>query len=561
MKITISEYLLRRLKERDVNVLFGIPGDYVLPFFNNLLDGNHGVRHIGTCNELNAAYCADGYAKLSGFGAATVTFGPGSLNTTNAVAGAYADDTPILIIAGSPAIQVMRTPSHRLLHHVVGTNFTANIQIFSPITCISKQLMHIDTAPLEIDEVIRTCYQTKKPAYLEIPYDLQTALVDPPAAPIDLMLFQSSEQELAAAVENTLELINNASSRAVITGHLLRRENCITEGIEIIENIGATVATTFCGKLPDFEEHPHSVGVYTGAMSQTFTKEKIEGADLLINFGRTNNEFDTGIFTTKTGKEQDVIHVHHDHVIINDQYFPNVYLRDFIPALAEESRAITPLPVSIPFDTKRFAFQRSEAFVPTGNDLTIDRLYVQLANFLREGDIVFGDTGGYINSSQTEFPANSEVFGCGNWASIGSGFGMFVGGTQASQARSRRRICITGDGGFQMTAQELSTLIREKTDSIIIVLDNAGYGAERAIYPDKYRSYNDIQVWNYELLPEAFGGTKGVDCMSYVARTEKELADAFSKLTTPKGVHLIRIHLAPNDSATFNLKFSQSLRH
>lgn len=561
MKITVSDYVFYRLKELHVDTVFGIPGDYVLPFFDRLLDGDHGIKHVGTCNELNAAYCADGYAKLHGFGVAAVTFGPGSLNATNAVAGAYADDTPILLIAGAPVVEVMRTPTQRLLHHVIGTNFLANIEVFTPITCVAKQILQIETATSDIDDVIRKILQTKKPAYLEIPYDMQLALVDAPTQPLDLLLFQSSQQNLAAAVEKTVELIQNSSSRSVITGHLLQRENLTNTVKGFIEDISATVATTFCGKIPDFEGHHNSVGIYMGAMCQKFTRETIESSDVLITLGRTNNEFDTGIFTTKSDSEQNVIHALHDHVIINNQRFDNVYLREFVPTLASECSNISAAPVVIPEGARTFAFQRSDKFSPTDTNLTIDRLFIQFVNFLKQGDIVYGDTGGYINCSQGEFPSGVLLFGCGNWGSLGSGFGMFVGGTQAPQAHAKRCICITGDGAFQMTAQELSTLIKEKVNAIVFILDNAGYGAERAIYPGKYRSYNDIQVWNYEQLSEAFGGQVGVTCEHYVVRTEQEMDNVFGQLDGPKGLHLVRIHLEPNDSASFNIEFSKALRH
>lgn len=561
MKITLSDYILYRLKELHVETVFGIPGDYVLPFFDRLLDGDHGVQHIGTCNELNAAYCADGYAKLHGFGAAAVTFGPGSLNATNAVAGAYADDTPFLLIAGAPAVDVLCTPTQKLLHHVIDTNFNANIEVFTPITCVAKQLRQLETATSEVDSVIKKVFQTKKPAYLEIPYNLQLALVDAPIQALDLQLFQSSQSNLIAAVERTLELIRDSSSRSVIAGHLLVREKLVPVTTGFIEAIGATVATTFCGKIPDFEGHPNNVGIYMGKMCQTYTQETVEQADLLINFGRTYNEFDTGIFTAQSESNKHVIHALHDHVLIDDHRYDNVFLREFIPTLASECSLMEAATVAIPDDIRRFAFEQKDAFLPTDAALTIDRLFIQLINFFKKGDIVYGDTGGYINCSQGEFPAGVALFGCGNWGSLGSGFGMFVGGTLSPHAHARRCICITGDGAFQMTAQELSTLIRNKANAVVMILDNAGYGAERAIYPGKYRSYNDIQVWNYEQLGTAFGGTNGTNCQYHIAQTEKEMDTILKKLEAPKGVHIVRIHLEPNDSASFNLKFSEALRH
>jgi len=124
-QITPSNYLFLRLKELGCEQLFGIPGDDVLPFFDELIDGDHGVEHILVCNELNGAYTADGYAKMAGYGTMGVTFGVGSLSTANAVGGAWADDTPMLVIAGGPTVEVLTTPTHKRYHHVVGTDMDA----------------------------------------------------------------------------------------------------------------------------------------------------------------------------------------------------------------------------------------------------------------------------------------------------------------------------------------------------------------------------------------------------------------------------------------------------
>src|SRR5674476_103468 len=115
-EITVGEYLLSRLKEIGVDHIFGVPGDFVLGFFTQILKSD--VKYIGTCNELNAAYAADGYARIRGIGAFSSTFGVGELSAINGVAGAFAERVPMVVITGSPATKYFRT--RPLLHHTLG---------------------------------------------------------------------------------------------------------------------------------------------------------------------------------------------------------------------------------------------------------------------------------------------------------------------------------------------------------------------------------------------------------------------------------------------------------
>ncbi|MCG9658796.1 thiamine pyrophosphate-dependent enzyme [Vibrio mediterranei] len=559
-QVTLSTYVLTRLKELNTNHIFGIPGDYVLPFFDEILDGDHGVKHIMPRNELNGTYAADGYAKQNGFGAMAVTFGVGSLSCTNAVAGAYADDTPIVVISGTPTVDVLNTPTERRYHHVIENDFNTNIKVFEHITVASHRVEKIETATFEIDNMLRKAMQYKKPIYLEIPYDLQTMLVDVPSKPLDLMLNQSSNANLNEALEVVYKILHNSKTRSVVTGHLIQREGLVKQGVELVDQLNAAVATTFTCKMGDFEEHPNSIGIYMGEVSEDYTKEMVDGADVSIGLGVTFNEFDTGVFSTQMGKNQNVIWLRKDYVEVNGKRYDQVYLREFLPALLGAVKDIQPGEIALQ-NRRKFAFEHADRFEPTGDALTIDRLFVQFSNYLEKGDMLYGDTGGFINSSQAEFPADVIMHGCGNWGSLGAGFGMYVGANFANEANNRRSISIQGEGAFTMSAQDLATLIEHKKDLALFILDNAGYGAERAIHPGKERSYNDIAVWKYEKLGEALGGTEGEDVHSFVAHTEKDMAEIFAHLKEPKGINIVRIMLDPNDSATFNLRFSQLLQH
>jgi indolepyruvate decarboxylase len=166
-EFTIAEYLLIRLKEIGVDHLFGVPGDFVLGFFNQVLKSD--LQYVGTCNELNAAYAADGYARIRGIGAFASTYGVGELSAVNGVAGAFAERVPVVVITGSPAMANFRT--RPLLHHTLG-DYQIPLRIYENITAASTQLVSADTAPAEIDRVLSACLSHQQPVYISLPSDV-----------------------------------------------------------------------------------------------------------------------------------------------------------------------------------------------------------------------------------------------------------------------------------------------------------------------------------------------------------------------------------------------------
>ena len=530
-----------------------------------MIDNDNGITHVGSKNELNATYSADGYSKLAGFGAAAVTFGVGSLSTVNALAGAYSDDTPVILICGAPTRQVMNENGAKLLHHTIKHEFDTSMNVMKEVTIKTLRLENLETAGSEIDELLMTAYNSKKPVYLEIPYDMQKAQIDAPKRKLNLEKKLSNEKALKEAVSESISLIEKANSISSVAGSLLQRNKSVDDGVKLVERLGSSAATIFTAKVTDLEDHPNAVGVYQGAMSEDYTKNMIEQTDLVIGLGFCYDEFDTGIFTAKAGEgEQNSIFIMNERVNINGNYHQDVYLKEFIPELLKEldRKNIKPKDLKIDKDASKFYFERNDNFKPTDEKLTIDRMFVQFGNFMNSGDTLFGDTGGWINGSQVNLKKNIDAYGCGNWGSLGAGFGMGAGAAfYPHKDENSKHVCITGDGAFFMSAQELSTVIEHDKNMVLIVLDNSGYGAERQIYPGKERSYNDFNAWNYEKLGEAFGGKEGENVNGYVAKTEAELDKIFKEVQDNKGVSIVRVMLDPWDTASFNVKFSEALRH
>ena len=165
--VSVAEYLLIRLKQMGIDHLFGVPGDFVLGFLNEVLESE--VHYIGTCNELNAAYAADGYARLKGAGAYVTTYAVGELSALNGLAGAFAERVPVVAITGAPSTIYFR--SRALLHHTLG-DYRIPLQMYSRVTAAAALLESGESAPADIDRVLAACLAQQRPVYLCLPSDV-----------------------------------------------------------------------------------------------------------------------------------------------------------------------------------------------------------------------------------------------------------------------------------------------------------------------------------------------------------------------------------------------------
>ena len=215
---TVSRYILQRLKQAGVDHLFGVPGDYVLDFLDEVLASP--VRWVGTCNELNAGYAADGYARLKGLGGAAVTYGGGGLSILNAVAGAFAEQVPVIVVSGAPPAR--RREAGARVHHLVDT-YQLQLDLFRKITAAAVQLTDPETAPAELDRVLAASLARKLPGYIELPADMAgkpCRAPDPdwrPVAPV------SDPAQLAAAVAATAARFDRAVHPLALVGMELAR--------------------------------------------------------------------------------------------------------------------------------------------------------------------------------------------------------------------------------------------------------------------------------------------------------------------------------------------------
>jgi indolepyruvate decarboxylase len=516
------------LKEIGVDHLFGVPGDFVLGFFNQVLDSD--LKYIGTCNELNAAYAADGYARIRGVGAFSSTFGVGELSAINGVAGSFAERVPVVVITGSPSTNNFRT--RPLLHHTLG-DYQIPFKMYEKITVASTQLVSAETAPAEIDRVLSACLYHQQPVYISFPSDVVMMKCDRPGAFQFPQPTKSDEGALKEAIGEALLMLSKAQQTVVIADAELIRFKLQSEFATLLDKTGFPYITMMLGKTVLSEHHPQFIGLYEGDRSRDSVKSVVESADCILLLGSLMTDFNTGGFTTYLD-ESITISANIRSVKIKHHTYENVNLHDFIMGLSEQLLRRDTVSSKIQSAVNSCVHRNTKPYQPdTLKPLTIKRLFDRMSHFLQNESIIIAETGiSLFSAAETLMPQGATFIGQAFYGSIGYTVGATLGAAVA--AEDRQIILFIGDGAFQVTCQDVSTMIRYGLKPIICLINNDGYTIERVIVD---RPYNDIQPWRYHKLLEVFGGGVGFE-----VRTEGELEEALDKAATANDLVFIEVH-------------------
>ncbi len=536
---TIGAYLIDRLVDAGAGHIFGVPGDYILKFYDEITRSR--IRHVGTTREDTAAFAADGYARCQGIGALAVTYGVGALSVVNAVAGAYAESSPVVVISGAPGVQERREDP--LLHHRFGP-FTFQREIFERITCMTAVLDDTVMAFRLIDRAIAAARSLGKPVYIELPRDrvMETGYHVPAEA---LESASADQGALAEAVAETVTLLANRASPVVIAGVEVHRRNLQYALVNLIERANLPVAATLTGKSVVGERHPSYLGVYEGAMSSETARSMVEQSELLLMLGVTLNDVDTGIYTAKLDPER-MVRAAQGEVIIRHHRYTNVALGDFITALAAQ---VTPYAAPLP---PMPSGPDAPGFPHADKPMTIARLIGRLNQGLTPDMMVVCDVGDCLFAAvEMRTHARTEFLASGFYTTMGFAVPAALGAQIARP--DRRALVLVGDGAFQMTGTELSSHARFGLAPIVIVFNNRGYGTERFILDGPF---NDIGEWRFHNLSHVFGPLHGFE-----AATEEAFETAFAQAIAVRDApSLINVHLDPNDPSPAMRRLAEHLK-
>lgn len=542
IKITIGEYLLNRLAELGINHIFGVPGDYNLGFLDQV-ENHPNINWIGNCNELNGAYSADGYARIKGIGALVTTFGVGELSAINGIAGSFAEYVPVVHIVGMPALSIQQRGI--IVHHTLGTgDFKVFAEMYHKVTA-AHTLLHDQHAAEEIDRVLQTCWIKKRPVYIGLPSDVSYREIEVEKKPLNLEYPKSSADAVEEAVQRTALLLEKAKKPVFLADICAIRHPMKPYIEKLVDMTHIPIATMNMGKGIINESNPRYIGMYNGDFSSEGVQQIVEDSDCLISFGTVLSDFNTGGFSSKMSGNV-TIEVHSNYIKVKHSVYNDLYFKDFIPALIKRLQN---------YKLKTKVSKPRKKAVKKENHLVTQKLFWQkMSEFYPKNSIIIAETGtSMFGTLASDIPDSSTYVTQPLWASIGYSLGALLGTCLA--APNKQSILFIGDGSLQVTAQELSTMLKQKVTPLIFVLNNDGYTIERVIHGPTME-YNDIQMWDYAQLPKIFSHK---NFWSIKVANEEELASALKEAERHKNkLRFIEVVMDKNDAPEVLIKIGEA---
>lgn len=490
MSMTVIHHVLSRLHELGIKDIFGVPGDYAFPV-TDAICANKNMRWIGNCNELNAAYAADGYARIHGMSALSTTYGVGELSAINGIAGAYAEYLPIFHLVGMPASGVQA--AHRLVHHTLGNGeFDIFYNLTESVVC-ARAIMTPKNCVAETERLISAALHYRRPVYMGFPSDFANMPVAGARQPVSNPTTDLTTLE--AAVTAIISTLSHCKTACIVPGILVSRCGLADEALAIVNASNLPFATMFMDKCVLDETHPNYIGMYDGKLMNDQVRAFVEGCDCTIGIGAMLTDFNSGAFTAQIDRSKS-INIMHDSVRIGAAFYTNINMKDVLMELAKR---MPRMDVHAP--------KVDGLGTPIGDPdskITVEYLYPRWQQMLKPNDMLIAETGTVSMALMfAHMPKGSTFQNQTLWGSIGWATPAAFGAALA--APHRRTILITGDGSHQLTAQEVSQFYRFDLKPMIFVLNNDGYLIERLLCKNPETYYNDLAKWHYSKLPEALG--------------------------------------------------------
>ena len=543
MFIEIGEFLNLRLKQMGIQHLFGVPGDFNLSYLEQV-EADAQLEFIGNCNELNAAYAADGYARINGFAALATTYGVGDLSAINGIAGAYAENVPMVHISGIPPLHVVQKGI--LVHHtLIDGNYDNIMNCMKEFTVAQTRLTPANAA-FEIDRVLRQCFLERRPVHIQLASDITHVKIEVDERPLDLSYPSVEPDLLSSVVDQLCGILAKAKSPAL----LIDNEAAVFGVTSLLHDLSNKCSIPFAGmntakNIMD-EGSPHYIGTYVGGASQPHVKNVIEQSDCLIGVGVRFTDVGSAVFTHQIATEN-YIEIKPYGLNIFGQDVPGIEIGQLLVELNKKVAARkTPHNIVTQCSTQK------KPEVNEQQKLSQELLWNAIAGFFKDDDVIIGEVGTSNSAlSGLKLPATAKYISQPLWGSIGYTLPALLGSLLA--APERRQILFIGDGSFQLTVQELSTIIRHELKPIIFLLNNGGYTIERLIMGEN-AAYNDIQNWNYAQIPAVFNGSKAYQ--SHVVETIGQLKQVLDNVQQLDGLTFVELKLPAMDAPLSLKKFA-----
>ncbi|EBK6999983.1 alpha-keto acid decarboxylase family protein [Salmonella enterica] len=527
---TVADYLLDRLAGCGIGHLFGVPGDYNLQFLDHVID-HPTLRWVGCANELNAAYAADGYARMLGAGALLTTFGVGELSAINGIAGSYAEYVPVLHIVGAPCSAAQQRGE--LMHHTLGDGDFRHFYRMSQAISAASAILDEQNACFEIDRVLGEMLAVRRPGYIMLPADVAKKTAIPPTQALALPVHEAQSGVETAFRYHARQCLMNSRRIALLADFLAGRFGLRPLLQRWMAETPIAHATLLMGKGLFDEQHPNFVGTYSAGASSKEVRQAIEDADRVICVGTRFVDTLTAGFTQQLPAER-TLEIQPYASRIGETWF-NLPMAQAVSTLRELCLecAFAPPPTRSAGQPVRI----------DKGELTQESFWQTLQQYLKPGDIILVDQGtAAFGAAALSLPDGAEVVVQPLWGSIGYSLPAAFGAQTACP--DRRVILIIGDGAAQLTIQEMGSMLRDGQAPVILLLNNDGYTVERAIHGAAQR-YNDIASWNWTQIPPALNAAQQAECWRVTQAIQ--LAEILERLARPQRLSFIEVMLPKAD--------------
>ncbi len=486
-RMNIAESLLAALKKQGTREIFGVPGDFALPFFKVIEES--GILPLYTLShEPAVGFAADAAARATcGLGAAAVTYGAGALNMVNPIAAAYAEKSPVVVISGAPGVAERRD---RLLLHHQAKALDSQLRVFSEVTCDQVQLTDAARAPHDIARVLQSARTQSRPVYIELPRDM----VREPCVPAPPAIVQAPDPAaVAACVDEILRRLRKASSAVLMVGVEVRRYDLESRVAKLAALLGIPVVTSFMGRGLLANDNAPVLGTYLGIAGTPEITTLVENSDALLLLGVLISDTNFGVSARQIDYRQS-IHALDGQVTLGHHVYPQIPLEALVDGLLQRFNGGVESHGSAPQSYPRGLVSDETPIGPSDIPCAINDLMDVVGPMpiaVDAGDCLF---------AALEI-APTGLVAPGYYASMG--FGVPAGlGIQATTGQ--RPIVLVGDGAFQMTGWELGNCQRYGWDPIVIVFNNMGWEMLRVFQPES--KFNDLSDWRFAELAPMLGG-------------------------------------------------------
>jgi len=536
---TVADYLLTRLKQLNVTEVFQIPGDYV-KHFTQALEYFDGVEAIGAVNELDAAYAADAYGRTRGLSAVSLQYGVSTFSALNAIAGAYVERSPVVVISAAPGADARQiTKMYNVLYHHSTGNLDCDREVYEHVTVAAETLSTSVGAPEKIDNLLIAAITHQRPVYIAC---YKEVWGEPCPKPSHKALQPLSVKSEPLALENVVEQawtqITAAKNPMIFAGVEVLRYGLSDLLQKIIDASGFLYTTTTLGKTVLDEKGDKFIGTYSDAASISSVLELVTQADCFLTLGTIITD-DYLVFIES--KYADMVLATTDEIRVGYFTYEGVTMKDFMEALLLRFKKTKGYPLSTvappqPPYPEPWASNSDPKFNDQPDLITYNRFFQHSMKFLQDNkmldDIVmtFGVSNSLYVATNAYGLSQGSFIGSAAWQCIGFETGAASG---AQLGSGKRAWTVAGDGGFMMVCQSLSTLARNKLNAVIFVISNGVYAIEQ-VYVDltsfkpgpqhKFDAFDILPKWDYLALAQAFGA-KG-----YRVQTIKELNAVLNEL-------------------------------